>query len=357
MKAFSIIAFIALTASLSVPGAPENTLNIDEVPPEGVTQVWSPLFQATWDKLKTVREKELQQVVPPNPLITRLEAFQWQMKDVMPQDAFGVFAGPATEEFARETAASIKQQFNLEIDPSRVPTVPEGLAAYGILSRDLKFEKKFFRSRSNALEFQTNSGETHMVEFFGTAGSHSGNYGRYVKVLRYEPNAQSFILSIATDKEGEILIIYRPHQACSFRVAIEHVKKAMESPLAGSSGSLENGSLHRKDVVKIPYLTVHADTDFTAQLSGGLHYAGDPMPWRVVAAFQVTRFELFESGARMHVETGVGTEPFGEPPPVVPRFFVCDQPFFVFTWKAGADWPYFATWIDGIECLTPFPRD
>ena len=49
-------------------------------------------------------------------------------------------------------------------------------------------------------------------------------------------------------------------EGCSFRVAIEHVKKAMESPLAGPSGSLENGSLHRKDVVKIPYLTVHAES-------------------------------------------------------------------------------------------------
>jgi hypothetical protein len=241
-----------------------------------------------------------------------------------------------------------------------VPTVPRGKAAYGILLRDLKFEKKFFRSRKKALGFRTRTGETHMVEFFDTAGIRSGGYGDHVKVLHYEPDGPSFSLSIATDREDEKLIVYRPDQECSFRLAIERVKKAMSAPLSGRYGSVKDGSLHRKDIVKIPYLTVDADTNFTGQLSGDLHYAGDSLPWNVVQAFQLTRFELFEEGAKVRVEAGVGMQPFGEPrkpPPVTSRSFVCDQPFFVFMWRAGADWPYLAAWIDGGDCLNPFPKD
>lgn len=299
---------------------------------------------------------ELEKVVPPNALITNLEECKWQAEEVMPKDGYDVYAGPATQEFARETAASIKKKFGIEIDSRHVPTIPQGKVACGILLRELKFEKNFYRSRQKALEFRARTGEIHMVEFFGTAGSHSGDYGDCVKVLYSDPEASSFILSVATDREGEKLIVYRPDQECSFRDAMEQVKKAMKNPLLGPYGSLKDGSLHRKDVVKIPYVTVDADTDFTGQLGGDLYYAGEALPWRVAKAFQVTRFELFEEGARVRVETGVGVDPFGEPPKVTPRSFVCDRPFYVFLWRAGADWPYLAAWIDGGDSLTTFKK-
>jgi len=78
---------------------------------------------------------------------------------------------------------------------------------------------------------------------------------------------------------------------------------------------------------------------------------------RETAASIKEEFELFEEGARVRVDTGIGLEPFGEPPkppPVIPRNFVCDRPFFVFLWRAGADWPYLAAWIDGSNSLTAF---
>lgn len=359
MKHVALLALLLLPELPLASGAPACILSIDEIPAKGATQVWSPLFQTSWEKLNEMQNGDLKKVVPPNALITKLKDFKWQAEEVMPKDGYAVYAGPATQEFARETAASIKKKFDIEIDVSRVPTIPQGKAAYGILLRDLKFKKKFFRSRKKALEFRARTGETHMVEFFGTAGSHSGGYGDFVKVLHYDPEAPSFILSVATDREGENLIVYRPDRECSFRVAMERVKKAMEDPLSGPYGSVKNGSLHRKDVVKIPYVTVDADTDFTGQLKGDLYYAGEALPWRVAKAFQVTKFELFEEGARVRVDTGVGLEPFGEPPkppPVTPRSFICDQPFYVFLWRAGADWPYLATWVDGGDCLTTFPK-
>lgn len=357
MKHIPLIAFLLLTGPSLAAGSPECVLDIDGIPPEGTTQVWSPLFQASWEKLGELQDGELESVVPPNTVITKLEEFTWQEEEVMPEDGYAVYAGTATEEFLRETIASIKEKFEIEINSLRVPLIPQGKIAYGILLRELKFEKKFFRSHKKALEFRARTGETHLVEFFGTAGSHSGDYGDSVKILHYDAEDLSFVLSIATDREGENLLVYRPVREGRFRDAMERVKKAMENPLSGPYGSVKDGSLHPEDVVKIPYLTIDADTDFTGQLGGALHYAGETLPWRVADAFQVTRFEVSEEGARVRVETGVAMEPFGappKPPPVTPRSFVCDRPFYVFLWRAGADWPYLAAWIDGGDSLSTF---
>jgi len=363
MKTLGLMAFLALMSIRALPGAPEGILNLDEVPPEGVTQVWSPLFQGCWDKLGAMQAGELREVVPPNPLITRLEEFEWRTERVMPEGGYAVFAGPATEAFARETAASIRERFGVRVDPGRMPPATRGRSAYGILLRELRFEKKFFRSEKRALAFRSRTGVTRRVEFFGTAGGFSAGYRKHVDVLLYEVDpagSPSFALSVATDREDERLIAHLPDQACSFGSAIERVKKAIEEPLAGPFGTLEDGSLHREDVVKIPYVTVDMATDFAPQLRGDLHFAGEPLPWRVANAFQQTRFELFEAGASVRIDAGVGLEPFGPPPkprPVVPRSFVCDRPFFVFLWREDAAWPYLAAWVDGGECLKPFVKD
>ncbi len=355
-------AICLLIASLPwISAAPESLLSIDELPPKGTTQVWSPLFQASWEKLTELHAGKLAKVEPANAFIAKLEAFSWQADKVMPQDGYAVYAGPATQKFAQDTAAAIKKQFDVSIDPNRVPIIPGGNVAYGILVRDLKFEKKFFLSRNNALEFRSTKNKPQKVKYFGTAGKLSEEYSQYVKVLQYDDEGSSFLLSIATDKDGENLMIYRPSEPCSFGDAFEHVKKAKKAPLTGGFGGVRDPSLHRQDVVKIPYITLKADTDFTAQLKGNIFYAGEATPWRIVKAFQVTQFELFEDGAKVRVETAVGGEPFGEAPkpravPVVPRNFICDRPFFVFLWRADAEMPYLAAWIDGGDCLTEFKK-
>ncbi len=340
-------------ASLGL-GAPECVLDIHKLPSPEVTQVWSPLFQAAWDRLNGLQKGPLQELSPPNLLITQLSGFKWNEKAVMPQDGYGVYAGPATREFAEETAESIKQKFGLGIDHNDIPIVPEGMANYGILVRDLQFKKKFLRSSKTAMNFRSASGKSHQVAFFGTAGEYSGAYNESVKVLAYQPDGSSFVISMKTDRDNEALVIYRPGQVSSFQGAIEQVKGAFKSPLAGHYGSLGDGGLHGEDRLAIPYLDLDVRTDFTQQLSGSLRYAGDPKPWRIARAIQLTHFTLSENGAQVRVDLSTAADPFGDKPKLIPRRLVCDRPFFVFMWKTGAEWPYFAAWIDGGDCLTPF---
>ena len=34
-----------------------------------------------------------------------------------------------------------------------------------------------------------------------------------------------------------------------------------------------------------------------------------------------------------------------DPPPMVPRDFHYNRPFFVFLWREGAEWPYVGAWV------------
>lgn len=112
--------------------------------------------------------------------------------------------------------------------------------------------------------------------------------------------------------------------------------------------------LHKKDIIKIPYLSLNVATDVSAKFSGALHFSGESMPWRIMQAYQLTRFDLLEQGAHLRTTVGLGAEPFGEVEEMKPRRLICDRSFFVFLWREQADYPYFVVWVDGDELLKKF---
>lgn len=357
----TLLAVSSLTIGIS---RAESTavLKTDTVPKNGITQVWSPLFQATWDKFNTRRQGKLIKVEPKNDIMSAMDRFTWNETEVMPTGGYAVFAGPSTAEFATEVRNKVLKQFRYHMTIGQPPENDRGETLYGVLVRDLNFKQQFYRSRKHPMDFKDSAGKTHQVSFFGTAGKLSNDYGSNVRVLSYDQQKQSFILSVTTDKTGERLIIYRPENPISFNTAFAHINKARKSPLNGATGSLTDGFLHKYDMVKIPYLNIDVSTDFTDQLQGLRHYSQEPEPWIITKAVQITKFELFEKGARVRVETRMDAEPFGGEPPkppkitYIPRQFICDRPFFVFIWKDKATLPYFATWASSSDITKPFKK-
>jgi len=357
------VSAYAMDASAAV-AVDENTgppavLDLAKVTTPGESLVWSPLFQACWDKLGAMHTGKMEKVEPANALIDLLNQTQWKMEDVMPKDGYKLYAGPATKEFADATAAEAMKEFGVKITQGKLPKNSGGIVVFGILVRDLNFQRAFNRSEKKPLDFKDSTGITHKVTFFGTAGSSSGIYSEQVKVIDYKDGGKSFILTIATDKDDESIIIYRPEQAMSFQGAIAHVETASKTPFAGPDGSLTDGALHRNDTIKVPCLSLNADTKFTSQLKGAMYYAGDPVSWQITTAYQITRFELSEKGAKIKVEAELGETAMAmppPPPPCAPRNFICDGPFFVFAWRKQAPWPYFAAWIDDKTALIPFSQ-
>lgn len=350
MRIALILFFFLPSLSQATPVA---VLNLEKLPQSGQTSIWSPLFQASWDQLKQNHAGKLIKIEPPNPLIMKLETFQWEKDKVMPPDGYAIYAGLNTPEFAKATAADVKKRFHFDMDTTSLPQTGRGMAYYGVLMRDLTFQKTFFRSRKTSLLFSDGKGKSHRVSFFGTAGGNSGAYGKNVKIIEYSPKKKSFVLSINTDKPSENIIIYRPENPSSFHTAIQHIQSALQNPLQGRWGAVDYTFLHENDIVKIPHLKIHTTTSLTTLLKGHRFYENESDPSFIARAYQITDFELSETGAKIRLQTGTA-DAFGGAS--IPRNFTCDSPFFVFAWRDEASHPYFAAWIDGPDALQPFQK-
>jgi len=346
--------FTAFSIGNLAQAKPQAILDLSKVPVKGKSVIWSPLFQATWDNLNGLHKGKPVTVGQQNKLILALDSYQWDEEKVMPKGGYATYAGPATKEFVDSTAAAIKKEFKVNMQPNEIPLSPTSHAAFGILIRDLKFKRPFIKSKNNPLAFVDSFSDTYKVQFFGTAKKYSGYYRQSVAILSYKNKGKEFAISIATKTPDEKVIIYRPSKMMSMEAAMKEVKQSIDKPLNGKFDSLDDPRLHRDDVVKIPYIAFKSETDFTSRLKGLRFFEGDPTPWRINAAKQFTQFELHEKGARIRMDTQGGGEPFGEPPKPKPRNFVCDRPFYVFLWKDKAPIPYFALWVDSVDVLKRF---
>ena len=116
-----------------------------EILPPQSTTVWSPLFQATWDKLNAGFGGPPVRAEPPNTLMAKLDSFKWDATKVMPDGSWKIWCGPATRDFLEQVnqqAAAFtkepKEPFKL------VSEDPQNRAAFGLLDREVAFQKEFF---------------------------------------------------------------------------------------------------------------------------------------------------------------------------------------------------------------------
>jgi hypothetical protein len=322
--------------------------------PAGRTVVWSPLFQAAWDQLKTWHGGPAQKVDPPNPLIAKLDGFRWDSAKVMPAGGWGAWAITARPASLDEVNAEAAKLLGLRKGPFTLAN-DDGLSFYGVLARSVEFHDAFHRSRKKPLSFTTAAGPKD-VHFFGSSGETSAGYGESVRVLAWRPIDKSHALQIRGKVDDDTVILYLPPTGQDFATACRWLRtwRGQYRQEPERAGAWDDVGLHEKDVVQVPYLKFDAVADFTPQLQGSRTFKGIDVPWQITKAEQRTRFELHEKGARVEVTVEGGDDPFGgppEPPRLVPRAFIYDRPFFVFLWRDKADWPYFGAWIGDASAM------
>ncbi|RYD48846.1 MAG: hypothetical protein EOP85_02755 [Verrucomicrobiaceae bacterium] len=319
------------------------------------TVVWSPLFQATWEKLTTVAGGLPVVTTPPNKLMEDLDSFRWEPARVMPEGSWQAWGGPATNDFLKQVnkeAAAITGEpegpFVLK-DES-----PRKFAAFGLLDRTVEFQRAFFRSTKAPMNFRTSGGEI-PVAFFGIRGLGSDYYRESVRVLAWRPKDSSHAIEIRCKQDNETVILYHPPVGQDFTTACLWLRtwRSRFNPDAASYGVWDDNRLHQEDEIRIPYVSLESKSDLEP-LFKGVRTPEKGMPWIIDRAEQVTKFQLHEKGARVRAEVSTEADPFGLPPPVVPRQFLYDRPFFVFLWKDEAEWPYFGCWIGDASVLRKF---
>ena len=327
----------------------------DELP-VGKTVVWSPLFQATWDTMNKKLGGKPSKVEAPNELMARLDAFKWDADEVMPEAGWKVWGGEATKSFLDTVNKDAAAMTGDAEGPFKLmEQVPGGIACFGLLDREVEFRKAFFRSRKVPLKFGAEKAE---VSYFGTNGDGSAGYGEDVKVLAFRPVDGSHALEVSCKGGDDKVIFYRPPAAQDFATACKWIRKWKKDYVVNAElpGSWADRVLHAGDKMQVPYLSLDVVENLAGSLQGGRFYGNAGDPWRIRRAEQVTKFELFEKGARVRVETSIELDPFAGNfgPEPVPRNFIYDRPFFVFLWRDGAEWPYFGAWIGDASALRKF---
>jgi hypothetical protein len=341
---------LPLHAEVATLAHPEQPLPADR------TVVWSPMFQAAWDQLKTWHGGPAVKVDPPNPLIAKLDGFRWDSEKVMPAGGWGAWAITARPSSLDEVNAGAAKLLGLPKGPFTLAN-DDGLSFYGVLARSVEFHDAFHRSRKKPLSFTTAAGAKE-VHFFGSSGETSAGYGDSVRVLAWRPVDKSHALQIRGKADDDTVILYLPPTGQDFATACRWLRtwRGQYRQKPRRFGAWNDVGLHEKDVVQVPYLKLEAIADFTPQLHGSRTFKGFGIPWQIAIAEQRTRFELHEKGARVEVLVEGGDEPFGGPPEprLVPRHFIYDRPFFVFLWRDKAEWPYFGAWIGDASGMVPW---
>ncbi len=340
---------------LSVASAEVVTLaHPGEAIPENRTVIWSPVFQASWDKLNVTTGGPPVKVEPPNKLIEALNSFQWQTGQVMPEGAWKAWCGDATPEFlakVNKEAAQITQESEGPFKLTGV--VPGSMAFFGLLDREVEFQKAFFRATKIPMNFQTSDGEV-AVKFFGVKGDLSEEFGDAVRVLAWRPTVRSQAIQILCKDSDDTVILYQSSGGQDFATACRWIRKWRSdwTPDEKTSGAWNDKWLHDGDDVRIPYLSLETEADFAPQLQGERIFGENSVPRRISRAEQIIRFQLHEKGATVRVQASGQDDPFGGSFSE-PRHFIYDRPFFVFLWRDQAEWPYFGAWIGDASALDP----
>ncbi|WP_035604333.1 hypothetical protein [Haloferula sp. BvORR071] len=344
-----------------MPTPPASTNEIESVAhpaedfPADRTVVWSPIFQAAWDRMNEELGGPPFKIEPPNALMAKLDSFAWQAGLSLPEGGWKLWSGPNTQEFvdaANREAAQMTGEENGPFDSSMV--VPPGfasLAVLALLNRNPAFEVEFHPDPIS-LRFHSSSGESKTVQCFGIGEARLFDYFESVRIIHYRRESKAIRIAVRKqegedDRRGESVVLYLPSQRENFDVAWSRVKGFLCEGLHGEEGSEADPHLHEGDRLCIPYLGLEASADFKSQLQGLRYHSGSVDPWVIAKAKMRTKFEMNEKGVELRVVVEIITVLAGVPDfvPTVPRDLRFDRPFFVFLFRDGAEWPYFGAWF------------
>lgn len=355
MKSLILSCFLFVTIA---SGQVLSHMHPAEPMPEKRTVIWTPTFQVAWDALNKDLGGKPTKVEPPSPVMKLLDDFAWDPATTMPEGAWKAWAGPASFAFVdlvnkevAEIAINDEKPFSIEEEN------PDRRVVFAMLSRRVSFTKAFLRAKHDSMDFQSD-GKSQAVQYFGIPRERADAYSTSVKVLAYRPTEKCHAIEIECRENDDRVVLFQPAKSLDFLTACSWLRtwRKAEGGAEDLGGQWNDPNLHRKDEVRIPYVQLDVETDFTNKLQSRRYYNGTP--WRIARASQLSRFRLHERGAEVEVRASIYADPFGgvETPIYVPRRFYFDRPFFVFLWRAKAEWPYFGAWIGDSSTLTAVPE-
>jgi len=303
--------------------------------PDGENVLWCASFQLAWDAYRRdLLGGSPLQLGPPAPTdeVAALNGEPFP-PGALDASAFVAMAGRGRDGIEGRFQDALAAKFGEEARGLDLPSLlPDDLAAFAVLVKDLPFEHSF--DEYGSLKFE---GSERAVRAFGMS-RHSGGPDKRAVLdqLRIHmadaanpDRPEGFVIEISVRGGRDRLLLARVDPAPTLRETWERVRDAAR----------ESGEAPDEDtVLAIPKLNFDITHRFT-ELEG--------KPPALLAAFERTRFRLDETGARLESYAYMVARES------VDRAFLFDHPFLLALVQKGATRPYLLLWIGNDELLTP----
>jgi len=323
------------------------TADIDEPITPGTNLIWCATLPLAWNEMVSLTGQKvtfLDELPQPPALATLNEGAI--TRSVLDEPSYFAQAGVVQDGIVDQILAVMAARFP-EVTPNLpdAPMNPTDFIAYAYLLKNLVFPLPF-EKLPQPLDF---AGEG--VLAFGISGKSRVDPAilQQVSVLDCVSN-DDFVIELKTDSETDQVILAKVQPGATLKATVSAV-------LARTTGD-ERVALREDDILKIPKFNFDITRSydewvgrpFAAPLLSTRFFGRADVPYAIVGAIQLIRFELNEAGVRLESQATIHGGAATSIPPT-PISLVFDRPFLLLMKLASADQPYFAMWIDNPELL------
>lgn len=379
---------LVLLLDTSTQAAPstslEATLDLGEPFRSGVSLLWSPTGQASWDILRDYHGVDKIETDPRSPTAEALNKTRMDRASVLPNGTV-IFAGDDSPAFRQQVKDELRKRIGESAAAMIGPYRPPGMVSVeppivriksalmvSAISCKPRFPSDFVPEADPRL-FVNSRGQNYPVLGFGTSGKMSAEYGDAVRVLEDDlAGSHSLRLGFFTksEKDRECLVLTSGISEKNMDAALTHVRDLLRKERTPEKIIEAKGqrwrymdTLSAGDALWVPHLNATMCCDYPDLINKQYLRVGNDY-WQIIEATQLLNVRLDHKGALVQAVfkvspdflTAAGGPSPGDPPPkplpVYPKSFVFDKPFLATLWREGADWPYMAFWVDGPEMLT-----
>jgi hypothetical protein len=312
-----------------------------EVPiTDGQNVVYCSTFQLAWNDMTRDIVKEDIRLEEPPELVDYLNRSLSTEADI-PERDYLAMADYGSDEFVDRLNRALREKFG-----PGAPQVEEEygsgelIVAYAYLEKSLQFARPFdvFTNPMNFLS----TDRRWPVEGFGIGSFSAARHGDLrdqVEILDYQ-NTGDFVIRLRSTRPDDEIVLAHIRPGATLLETYEAVDERVENAVPSY--------MEERDVLMIPKLRVSIDHSYKSLL--GLYLLNEGFEeYFVDEARQNINFRFDERGASVDSESKLVLEKKG-PAPEYKRL-VFSSSFLLYMRTKGAEYPYFAVWVENDELL------
>lgn len=378
----SILARAADTTAL------EATLDPSEMFRPGVSLIWSPTGQASWDALLEYHQVRKIDMHPRSITAEKMNDFKWEKAPVLPAGTV-IYSGDDNEAFREKIRVDLRSRVGLGAAAMIGPYKPPGtllrdgtviLLKSAIMVSAISCKPRFpvdFVPDARPKLFTNSAGRQFKALGFGVTGQTDSKYDTAVRVLD-DDLAGNFSLRLAfftnDDQKRECLVISTALGHQNLTDLLMQVRGLLQKERVPEKIVEIRGKKWRYadilaagDILWMPNIKAFHYCEYMDLI--GKRYLEDPKTeswWEIAEAAQLLNISFDHKGVMVQsvfkvapnfltaTGGGVGGSKVqtDAPLPLYPKTFIFDKPFVASLWREGAAWPYLACYVDGPEMLT-----